>query len=140
MNTKLVIPLLTVVLIILVVISISLNKELILIGISSFERCEQNGGQIWHDRNGCTDEFGDHFIPNNLAQQRCLAQGGEWTWGEVYFCKMPVADEGKECTNSSECEDICKVETVDDEIGICTAFSGGCNIVLADGKASWLCS
>ena len=74
-----------------------------------------------------------------LAEKRCVEQGGEWTWGEAYWCKMPVGDEGKQCTDSSQCEDICRTETFDGNEGVCTTFSGGCDYVLDDGDVHAIC-
>ncbi len=108
--------------------------------MESFEKCVQNGGRIWPNESGCTDEYGAHFISYELIKQRCTEQGGTWTWGEIEFCSMPVDDEGKVCTESSQCEDICRADTYEDDTGICTRFSGGCDIVIDNGKKGTICS
>lgn len=107
---------------------------------NAFERCTQNKDRISLEEYVCIDEHDVHPIPYELGKQKCEKQGGEWIWGESQFCRMPVDDEGKQCTDSFQCEDICKAEANDDTSGICTAFSGGCNIVMHDGKTSMLCS
>ena len=38
--------------------------------LESFEKCVQNGGRMWPNEYGCTDEYGAHFIPYNLVKQR----------------------------------------------------------------------
>ena len=78
-------------------------------------------------------------MPNKLAEKRCVEQGGEWTWGEVYWCKMPVGDEGKSCTDSSQCEDICRTDTYDGDAGVCTTFSGGCDYILENEDVHAIC-
>ena len=78
---------------------------------------------------------------NLLDKSTCESKGGSYFIGGEYFvCQMPVNDEGLSCSDSSQCEDICKAETKIDTTGICTVFSHGCDLVLNDGKASWLCS
>ena len=109
--------------------------------LESFDICMQNGGRVWPHEYGCTDEHGPHPIPYNLVKEKCKERGGKWVHGsEMEFCKLPVNDEGKQCIDSSQCEDICKVEKMDDVVGICTRFSGGCDTVLNNGKTSILCS
>ena len=107
--------------------------------MESFERCIQSGGRIWPNESGCTDEYGAHFISYELVKQRCVEQGSKWTWGEIEFCRMPAGDEGVTCTDSSECEDICRTDTYDGDAGICTTFSGGCDYVLEDGDIHVIC-
>ena len=33
---------------------------------------------------------------------------------EYFVCQMPVRDEGKSCTDSDQCQDICKANAEDD--------------------------
>ena len=89
------------------------------------------------------------FTNNNVVFQNynlfdklaCGSKGGSYfIGGEYVVCQMPVNDEGISCTDSSQCEDICKAETKIDTAGICAEFSHGCDLVLNDGKANWLCS
>ena len=78
---------------------------------------------------------------NPLDQLSCGLKGGDYFMTAEYFvCRMPVGDEGKSCTDSEQCQDICKANTEDDTDGICTVFSHGCDIVLVEGKQFINCS
>ena len=45
----------------------------------------------------------------------------------TWYCQMPVSDEGKQCTDSSQCIEICVAENEDDAAGMCTGYyNTGC--------------
>lgn len=81
------------------------------------------------------------------AEAECERAGGSYFLAEIYVCQMPVGDEGRACTDSSQCEDLCVLDPDlygdgDDMEGVegeCAAFSHGCDLVLDGGRASWLC-
>lgn len=101
--------------------------------------CNSNGIKMVFDPiNSETIVPSGYDLVDKLA---CESRGGSYfIGGEYVVCQVPVNDEGKMCTDSSQCEDICKAETIDDIEGICTVFSHGCDLVLNDGEANWLCS
>ena len=95
------------------------------------------------------DPSPDPFTYDPKAAAECERAGGDYFLAEIYVCQMPVGDEGKACTDSSQCEDICSpdpdiygyedLEGESDIQGRCTVFSHGCDQVLVDGRAQWLC-
>ena len=85
----------------------------------------------------------NHLFPyyNPFDGFTCMVKGGNYfIGGEYVVCQIPVSDEGMQCTDMSQCEDICKAETEDDTTGVCTVFSHGCDLVLNEGHTNWLCS
>lgn len=92
----------------------------------------------------------DPFTYDPEAAAECEAAGGSYFLAEIYVCQMPVGDEGKECSDSSQCEDICSpdpdlygyddnLEGLSDIKGRCTVFSHGCDQVILDGRVAWMC-
>ena len=59
----------------------------------------------------------------------------------TWYCQMPVSDEGKQCTNSSQCVEICIAENEDDAVGMCTGYHNtGCYFwEMGNGKANKAC-
>ena len=55
----------------------------------------------------------------------------------TWYCQMPVSDKGKECTDSSQCIEICIAENEDDAAGMCTGYyNTGCYFwEMSNGKA-----
>ena len=55
----------------------------------------------------------------------------------TWYCQMPVSNEGKACTDSSQCIEICIAETGEDTAGICTGYyNAGCYFwEISNGKA-----
>lgn len=96
------------------------------------------------------DPFPDPFTYDPEAAAECERAGGSYFLAEIYVCQMPVGDEGKECTDSSQCEDICSPDpdlySYDEDLegrsdiqGRCTVFSHGCDRVLVDERVQWMC-
>ncbi len=86
-----------------------------------------------------TEMAGFEYDPETEAD--CTMRGGSYFMAAMYYiCEFPVSDEGKWCTDSSQCEDICKAEDESAIAGSCGAFSHGCDLVLSNGQTHWMCS
>ena len=70
--------------------------------------------------------------PAPTTREACLAAGGQWDdvsgRGHITGCNLPTNDGGKSCTDSSQCEGLCRN-------GRCTdhRHARGCGI-LRDGR------
>ena len=87
-----------------------------------------------------------HDPYNPVEKLACENKGGTYsldhgTGGRddvrIWYCQMPVRDEGKTCTDSSQCVEICIAETKEDTAGMCTGYyHAGCYFwEMSDGKA-----
>ncbi|MCH9657428.1 hypothetical protein K0U27_01820 [archaeon] len=99
--------------------------------LDSFEECVQSGGRVWPNGNGCTDEYATHLAPYEIRKEKCEGRGGTFTMDHgtggrdtmtTWSCQIPVSDEGKQCTDSSQCKEVCETETKDGTAGMCTGY------------------
>ena len=70
--------------------------------------------------------------PAPTTREACLAAGGAWDGvsgrGHVHGCNLPTSDGGKACTDSKECEGLCRNHRCTDH-----RDARGCGIV-KDGR------
>ena len=75
---------------------------------------------------------------NPVEHLACIVRSGDFVIPGVpnaFVCLTPAIDEGKPCTSSSQCIDVCIAETEESTIGICTAsHDAGCSWFLENGK------
>ena len=83
---------------------------------------------------------------NPIEKLACENKGGTYSLdhgtggrddARIWYCQMPVSDEGKSCKDSSQCVEICIAETKEDTVGICTGYyNTGCYFwEMSNGKA-----
>lgn len=76
---------------------------------------------------------------NPTEHLACVIQGGDLAIPGVpnaFVCLTPAVDEGKSCTDSSQCTESCIAETEESTTGTCTAYYDvGCSWFLENGKA-----
>lgn len=80
---------------------------------------------------------------NPVEHVACTIIGGTFVIPGVpnaFVCMTPAVDEGKECTDSSQCADVCIAEIEKDVSGICTAqHDAGCSWFMENGNTHYGC-
>lgn len=76
---------------------------------------------------------------NPVEHLACVIRRGDLVvpgMPNAFVCLTPAVDEGKSCTDSSQCVESCIAETEESVTGTCTAnHDVGCSWFLENGKA-----
>ncbi len=100
--------------------------------IDSFEECIAAGNPAMESYpRQCRTSDGKHFVENISGQEQCLLSGGLWgIWSNAVDsspeCNPPTSDQGKECTDSTQCQSFCQAkegsEINSEDTGMCYGY------------------
>ena len=100
--------------------------------IDSFEECIAAGNPAMESYpRQCRTSDGKHFVENIPGQEQCQLSGGLWgIWGNAVpssaECNPSTSDQGKECTDSTQCQSFCQAkegsEINSEDTGMCYGY------------------
>ena len=100
--------------------------------VNSFEECIAAGNPAMESYpRQCRTSDGKHFVENIPGQEQCQLSGGLWgIWGNAVpssaECNPSTSDQGKECTDSTQCQSFCQAkegsEINSESTGMCYGY------------------
>lgn len=78
-----------------------------------------------------TFHYVTYTLPELEKRTTCESKGGNFVgyWSRIDdYCVIPPSDEGKACTDSSQCEKLCVAESQESTTGVCMGhYDAGSN-------------